>query len=756
MAYNIGPKIGIDGEAEFRSSLQNINQQLKTLGSEMKAVTSSFTDGDKSEEVLAAQTDVLNRQIDAQQKKLTELQKGLDAAAEKYGENDTRTLQWAQAVNNATADLNKLRSQLSRTEQGMDDMADATEDAGTAADRAGGKFGTFQAAMGSLISSGIQAALSAVGNLVGALVNLDETTEEYRQAQGRLNTAFEVAGFGAETAQAAYQAFYGILGDTDTATEASQLLAQLADSEEDVSKWAEIAAGVSGTFGDSLPVESLIEAANETAKVGEVTGTLADALNWVGISEDNFNTQLAACSTESERNQLIMETLAGQYDAASEAFYRNNEALVASRNAQAQMDASLATLGESISNIKTRLASELTPALPGVITAFHSVLTGESGAGAALAGAITKLLNSVITLLPQAISAGAQVAGSLVMGIVQSAPAIVSAGADLIQQMVDGLLSALPALVESAPEVIAGFLGALAQHRDSVLGQGVEMLSDLVNGILETIPDMVARLPEIVDAFVTFLAGSHGTILEAGVEILTNLIKGIIDTIPELAAELPGVIAAFTQTMAKNTPKIIQSGVDLLQSLIEGIISSIPSLVATLPQIIAAIVEGIGALMSGIVDIGENIVEGLWQGISNMASWIRSKVSGFVGGIVDDVKGILGIHSPSKVFSEMGENMALGLGNGFGDEMRAVQQRINRSMADLTAPNVSGTYDLNPQAAPEYGPTYGFAGADAIAAAVRTALQGSAVYLNGRRVGDLITQQQNASAVARGQSQVYL
>ena len=114
MAYDIGPKIGMDGEAEFRKSLQNINQQLKTLGSEMKAVTSAFADGDKSEEALAAQTDVLNRQIDAQQKKLEELQKGLDASAQKYGENDTRTLKWAQSVNNAAADLNKLKSQLAQ------------------------------------------------------------------------------------------------------------------------------------------------------------------------------------------------------------------------------------------------------------------------------------------------------------------------------------------------------------------------------------------------------------------------------------------------------------------------------------------------------------------------------------------------------------------------------------------------------------------------------------------------------------------
>src|SRR5699024_1140866 len=100
--------------------------------------------------------------------------------------------------------------------------------------------------------------------LTTAFIALDGATEEYRIAQGKLNTAYEAAGYSAQTATQAYRDFYGILGDTDTATEASQLLAKLAENEQDVSTWTRIAAGVSGTFGDSLPIEGLIEAANET------------------------------------------------------------------------------------------------------------------------------------------------------------------------------------------------------------------------------------------------------------------------------------------------------------------------------------------------------------------------------------------------------------------------------------------------------------------------------------------------------------
>ena len=138
--------------------------------------------------------------------------------------------------------------------------------------------------------------------LTAGFVALGDATEEYRKAMGKLNTAYQAAGYSAAAAQTSYKEFYKILGDPDTATEASQLLAKLSKSEADVTKWTRIAAGVSGTFGDALPIEGLIESANETAKVGKVTGVLADALNWAGISEDRFNQKLVAAGNEGTRN----------------------------------------------------------------------------------------------------------------------------------------------------------------------------------------------------------------------------------------------------------------------------------------------------------------------------------------------------------------------------------------------------------------------------------------------------------------------
>ena len=298
-------------------------------------------------------------------------------------------------------------------------------------DKLGSGLSVATVAMGNLISSGIQAALSGIQELGSAIWNLDEATEEYRVAQGKLTTAFEAAGYSGDAAQKSYTEFYKILGDTDTATEASQLLAQLAENEQDITKWTNIAAGVYGTFGDALPIEGMIESANETAKVGQVTGSLADALNWVGISEDAFNEKLAACSSESERNRLIMETLSGAYDEASGAFYRNNEALVASREGQAQLDETLAGLGETISNVKNSLRAEFLPAISEVISAFTDMVNGVDGADEAFAGAITGLVNTAVSMLPQFVNTGMQMLTSLLSGIIQSLPAVMEGAAQI-------------------------------------------------------------------------------------------------------------------------------------------------------------------------------------------------------------------------------------------------------------------------------------------------------------------------------------
>lgn len=224
---------------------------------------------------------------------------------------------------------------------------------------------------------------AAVSGLAAAFVALDGATEEYRVAQGKLNAGFQTARFSADVARKSYRNFYAILGDTDTATEASQLLANMVKSEQGVAKWARIAAGVHGTFGDSLPIEGLVESSNETARTGQITGVFADAINWAtaenehfGVAlkantaaneewnkavkaatsaEDYFNLALQDCSSEAERQQFITDTLSKTYDKAADSFYANNQQVINARRNHATLDETLAKVGDTSSKVKNQL-----------------------------------------------------------------------------------------------------------------------------------------------------------------------------------------------------------------------------------------------------------------------------------------------------------------------------------------------------------------------------------------------------------------
>ena len=195
-----------------------------------------------------------------------------------------------------------------------------------------------------------------------AVVALTETTREYRTEQGKLQTAFETQNFSAETARKTYEELNGILGDSGQAVEAANHLAMLADNEKELAEWTNIATGVYATFGDSLPIENLTEAANETAKTGALTGGLADALNWAGVNEDKFQESLDKCANEQERQALITDTLNGLYSEAADKYREVNGEVIAANKAQDKMNQAMADIGAALEPVVTKgkeLAAEV-------------------------------------------------------------------------------------------------------------------------------------------------------------------------------------------------------------------------------------------------------------------------------------------------------------------------------------------------------------------------------------------------------------
>lgn len=220
---------------------------------------------------------------------------------------------------------------------------------------------------------------AAIVGAGAALLAIEDSTREYRQEQAKLEATFINVGSSAEQAKKTYNDLYRVLGDTGQAVEAAQHLAQLTTNEEDLYYWTATLQGVYATFGASLPIESLTEAANETAKTGQLTGALADALNWVGVSEEAFQAQLDACNTEQERATLILDTLNGYYAEAAGAYEETAAALLAYNEAQARQTAAMAKIGEAITPVKTALA-EFVAIIAEQVAPIIQELVAEHGA----------------------------------------------------------------------------------------------------------------------------------------------------------------------------------------------------------------------------------------------------------------------------------------------------------------------------------------------------------------------------------------
>lgn len=552
---------------------------------------------------------------------------------------------------------------------------DGTVKIGTDIDESGFKSGLSK--LGGVAKTALKGTVAAIGGVATAatgavtgLLALESATEEYRVAQGKLNTAFEAAGYGPETASKAYSDFYKILGDTDTATEASQLLAKLAENEEDVSTWTDIAAGVFGTFGDSLPIEGLIESANETAKVGQVTGVLADALNWAGISEDEFNEKLAECTSESERNQLIMSTLSRTYDQASEAFYRNNETLIQARENQILLDDTLSQLGETVSKVKNNLLSEFLPSIASVVTAFNDLVNGVDGADEALSAAI----------------------GDMVTALVEKLPDFLSFGVDVLQAILQGIIDNLPTLLDGLAQVVEEIFVALVELAPSLLDAGIELLKYIADGIKNGIPSLVEKLPEIISSISEYFTENLPSILDTGADILISLIDGIVSAIPILMENLPQILTSIIDFIVENLPEIIGTGVEILTALVYGIISAIPSIVLALPDVVKAILDGFAQLPQMLFDIGANIIQGLIDGFLSMVGNVVDAIGSVIDAIFGTAEKEAEVHSPSKRGERLGKNIDQGIANGLEGNAASVKSAVSRldvlSELERAMPNI--------------------------------------------------------------------
>ena len=398
--------------------------------------------------------------------------------------------------------------------------------------------------------------LAAAG---AAFLALGPATEKYRQSQAQLASAFEASGGTVREAKEAYNDLYRVLGDNDAATETATHIAKLTTNQKEQYQWTTICEGVWATYGKSLPIESLTEAANESANVGKVTGVLADALNWAGVSEDEFNKKLAACNTEAEREKLIRETLSGLYDDAASKYEKNNAAILAQNEAQAKLNEAMAKLGEAATPIITMLTTLGADVLTAITPYIQSFAENYLPKIQEVLGVVAEKLGEALKFLLEHKTILAIMAG-IITGIVAAiglynAVAAVKAAMDAAQvTTLGGLIAAQLAQAAATTAALAPYIAIVAaiaaviaiivlciKHWDEIKATVIKV----ANSIAEKIEEMKTK----------------------AVEHFTNLKEGIASRVEAIKSSVAEKFNAIKQKIL--TP--IQNAKDKVKELIDKI-----------------------------------------------------------------------------------------------------------------------------------------------------------------------------------------
>ena len=360
----ISTSIKLDGEAEFKKQLTAVNGQLKNLNSEMKLASAEFRGQANTLDALTKKDELLRKEKEQLQQKIQGLERAVEECTEVYGEASTKTDGYRQSLNRARADLIKLndeidqngryldeaKSSADKTARSIDKFGKEAKDTGGDLEDAGDGMKDFLEGMGKLkslvVGGAVVAGLKEMGD---AVLEIVDNSMEYRTIMASLATSSEQAGYSAEETAEIYGKLQGVLGDTQTAATATANLQALGYNQELLMMVTDAAIGAWTTYGDSIPIDGLAEAINETVKAGQVTGTFADVLNWAGVSEDAFNDKLAACKDESARTNQVMLLLSSQgLVETGRAWQENNEDLIALNESQEKWNQAMAGLGEAL------------------------------------------------------------------------------------------------------------------------------------------------------------------------------------------------------------------------------------------------------------------------------------------------------------------------------------------------------------------------------------------------------------------------
>lgn len=705
MAGNIkGLTVEIGGDTtKLGKALENVNKKSRDLTSELGQVNRLLKMDPGNADLIAQKQQILAEAVENTRSKLDTLKEAEKQVQEQFQRGEVSQDQVRALQREIVATEQKLKGY----ESAAKEVADGNDKIAQSAQDAADESQELNQNLSNVAGGGLKALAGVLTAAVTGLTAAAEATRDYRMEMGKLDTAFTDSGYSSEVAVGAYREVVGVLGEYDQAVEAANHLAKLTDNEKDLAKWTgDILPGVFATFGDSLPIEGLTEAANETAKVGQVTGPLADALNWAGVSEDKFNESLAKCTTEQERQALITETLAGLYGEASAAYKETNADVIAANQANAAWLESMAQVGATVEPVITQvktmgaeLVSKLVPAIQWIVDNLPMVGVIVGGLIAALAafkisalvaslGGIAATIGVITTALKGLFAA--MLANPI--GLIILAITALVAGFMYLWKNCEGfrefwinlwekIKSATSAVVDwfkSVPERIGS---AISGAIERVKRWGTNLLNvakSAANAVLNGLYTIYVKIPAKIWSAIF---GAIAKVAQWGAQMLSNA--------KTAASNLVASVVSFLSQLPGKVWSAIVGAVDRVRSWGTSLANTAKSAASSL---VSAVVNTISSLPSKMLSIGSNLVTGLWNGISNKVGWIKSKIGGFTSSVLKSIKGFFGVHSPSTETAWIGDMLDQGLAEGMLDNIDApvkAMQRVTGGVLDA-AQNVNG------------------------------------------------------------------
>lgn len=640
MAVNIGPKIGVDGELEYRNQINQIIQQSKTLESQMKLVASSFTAATTAEEKNTKIASVLSKQIDVQRERVKLLAEQTGKAAAKYGESDVKTQKWQQALNEAAATLNKMQSELRNTSSGVEELGDDMREGSEKALSFGDVLKANVAS--DFIVSGIKAMASAIKEATAALVDLGKQS---------------IMGF-AEQEQ--------LIGGVDTLFKESST--QVQQYANDAYKTAGLSANQYMETVTSFSASLLQSLGGDTAaaaqKADQAITDMSDNANKLGTDMTSIQN---AYQGFAKQNYTMLDNLKLGYGGTKQ-----------------EMERLLAD-AEKFSGIKYDISSyaDIVDAIHVVQTEMGITGTTAKEAATTIQGSANAMKSAWSNLLTGVSNENLDL-GKLVQNVVDS----VGTYAD---NLLPRLQTMLPRFADGMTQLVNGLVPYVGPAMEMLLPALVQGVGGLVSGIVQALPAAVQAISAVVPMLVEQLTVLLPQIVSAGVEIIASLASGIGENLPALIPAAVDAIITVAEGLVDHVDEIIIAAGSLIAGLTQGLIEALPRLVVRLPEIIGAIVNGLLSGMSAIGEVGVQLVRGLWEGISSSATWLWNKLSGWCDDILGWVMHLFGINSPSKVFAdEVGKFIPPGITLGVGQAMPKAMRDMGAELSALSTVPLPG------------------------------------------------------------------